>query len=308
MNQKPDFTKLTSEAGWERRVWEEISPRRVVEPKVEANDAIAKRLKLWTPDGEIDLVMPKDDVGVDSAFGSGWMTSPPATPTTVNVSLPWLPWSAIPHTAYSLAGIDLSISEAHERKEREEAMRRLRFLTRLKAIFSGFQAANWQDASPTPAAEAPKAAPDYTECLTGWRIWDVEHGRLKSTGIVQSVWHPRLAVPATCQGHFSEDCGNSPSATCSCGWYSYKDARFLYDEAVEHIDRGFASWLRSDEGYDLVWGSVYVWGRVVECDNGWRSEFAYPKELWTLNPAHRVLATAYGVPLHVAPAGLMPAK
>jgi hypothetical protein len=53
-----------------------------------------------------------------------------------------------------------------------------------------------------------------------------------------------------------------PCVKCTCGAYAAKTA--------EHI---------SQSGYGKfgVHGEVYLWGRVVEHERGWRAEFAYPK-------------------------------
>ena len=49
----------------------------------------------------------------------------------------------------------------------------------------------------------------------------------------------------------------------------------------------------------LVVGTVEIWGRVIECENGFRSEFAYPKELWLLSEDDDLskLSWTYGVPV-----------
>jgi hypothetical protein len=46
-----------------------------------------------------------------------------------------------------------------------------------------------------------------------------------------------------------------------------------------------------------VIGEVEIWGRVIECENGWRSEYAYPKELWLLGEGLESLSWKYGVPV-----------
>lgn len=47
----------------------------------------------------------------------------------------------------------------------------------------------------------------------------------------------------------------------------------------------------------MVVGSVEIWGKVIECENGYRSEFSYPKELWLLRPGLESLSWTYGVPV-----------
>ncbi len=62
-------------------------------------------------------------------------------------------------------------------------------------------------------------------------------------------------------GHGAADV---PAAGCTCGVYASKSAIFL-----------------RSSGYDRygIGGEVYLWGRVVEHENGWRGQFAYPKSL-----------------------------
>jgi hypothetical protein len=50
------------------------------------------------------------------------------------------------------------------------------------------------------------------------------------------------------------------------------------------------------DSVDVV-GTVEIWGRVIECRNGFRSEYAYPKELWLLRDGLEHLSWTYGVPV-----------
>ena len=42
-------------------------------------------------------------------------------------------------------------------------------------------------------------------------------------------------------------------------------------------------------------GSVDPWGRVIETENGFRAQYAYPKELWLLEDGLEELGWIYGV-------------
>jgi hypothetical protein len=56
----------------------------------------------------------------------------------------------------------------------------------------------------------------------------------------------------------------APQATCTCGIYA--------DKSFDHLrDQGY---LRRGIG-----GEVYLWGKVIEHQSGWRAQFAYPKTL-----------------------------
>lgn len=53
--------------------------------------------------------------------------------------------------------------------------------------------------------------------------------------------------------------------------------------------------------YPSVIGSVYIWGEIVKCEYGYRSEFCYPKHLWILRKAFKDgvedLSEIYGIPV-----------
>jgi len=68
----------------------------------------------------------------------------------------------------------------------------------------------------------------------------------------------------------AHDAADLPSLKCTCGLYAAKN--------IEHIEKcGY--------GKFGVRGEVYLWGRVVEHERGWRAEFAYPKSLALLPAA-----------------------
>jgi len=68
----------------------------------------------------------------------------------------------------------------------------------------------------------------------------------------------------------AHDAAELPSFNCTCGIYAAKN--------IDHIQRcGY--------GKFGVRGEVYLWGRMVEHERGWRAEFAYPKSLFLLSAA-----------------------
>jgi hypothetical protein len=133
--------------------------------------------------------------------------------------------------------------------------------------------------------EAPvikRPSPDYIHTLTGWRGWDVsDHGYLESVG-TESTWGPKRAIKAICSGNSSHE---APQMACNCGYWSFKS----HENLVKAIS-GYASTVK-------VIGKVEIWGRVIECENGYRSEFAYPSELWLLDEGIESLGHIYGVPI-----------
>jgi len=99
-------------------------------------------------------------------------------------------------------------------------------------------------------------APDYISPIVGYRVWQWDAG-LKSLNGVQ--WHPRQVIASECR---SQRCYEAPQAECTCGIYASKK--------LEHLRRlGFME--------NRVHGEVSLWGTVVEHQEGWRAQFAYPK-------------------------------
>jgi hypothetical protein len=113
--------------------------------------------------------------------------------------------------------------------------------------------------------------PDYISPIIGYRIWQWDAAGLKSLN--GELWLPRQPISAVCRanarGYISglskpaaHDAAELPSLKCTCGVYAAKSR--------EHLNRcGYSKF--------AVRGEVFMWGRVVEHQRGWRAEFAYPK-------------------------------
>lgn len=126
------------------------------------------------------------------------------------------------------------------------------------------------------------AAPDLYmgPAFVGWRSWRVmpfeQLGkptslRLCASGLngLPKVWEPGHAAHAVC-GQFRTT-HEAPWLDCSCGFYAYR----MQYRAEDHL----ASFIDSNNGNDAIgwaFGRVSLWGRIVECEDGWRSEYAYP--------------------------------
>lgn len=135
-------------------------------------------------------------------------------------------------------------------------------------------------ADPKPKPPAPPKSPDFVHTITAWRAWDAKNGILEAVGS-EHQWIPKVANRAQCK-HYGH---KAPQFSCSCGFWSFKTLKLL---------------LKSMPTYAAnvtVVGTVEIWGRVIECEFGFRSEFAYPKELWLLNEGQESLSWTYGVPV-----------
>jgi hypothetical protein len=134
------------------------------------------------------------------------------------------------------------------------------------------------------------------ETLRGWRAWQVVDGR--DGPRLLSWWHgtpwpAREALKAACNRH-----GSRPAAHHSCGIYAFADR----EEALAYVGSrkpGPQLFMRHPErARGIAVGVVSGWGRAVAHARGWRSQFAYPYDLYLLSGDRglaRELAGAYAV-------------
>jgi hypothetical protein len=108
--------------------------------------------------------------------------------------------------------------------------------------------------------------PDYTAPIVGYRGWffHPDADRLMSSSM--SMWYPGKAMEATCYNHslrrlFFKTSHPSPKENCTCGIYALKSPL-----------KGASLF-----GVYSIYGEVYLWGKVVEHEYGWRAQYAYPK-------------------------------
>src|SRR5690348_794831 len=129
--------------------------------------------------------------------------------------------------------------------------------------------------------------PDYISPVIAWRVWQVAKGGIASLN--GQPWLPGEALAASCaapalvgpllRGAYPRHGADEvPALKCSCGVYAARSVGFL--RRMEYARYG-------------IKGEVYLWGKVVEHENGWRAQFAYPKSL--LLSADRLPATLAGV-------------
>ena len=130
-----------------------------------------------------------------------------------------------------------------------------------------------------------RPAPDYIAPLVGWRAWKVSAKdgawRLEALGM-SGLWEPKKAMEAACsKGNAKHP---APHRDCECGIWSFPSLEALLPAI--------------DGEYEVkVLGQVHIWGRIIECSNGSRSQFGYPKELWLFDESMEQLGYIYGVPI-----------
>lgn len=138
------------------------------------------------------------------------------------------------------------------------------------------------------AAEPRKAearVPDYFTTLTGWRGWKVNpfEMRLGALG-VSAEWKPRKEMRAKCTKGLGGK-HKAPNWDCECGIWAFSSL----DNLVAAIGSGYKE--------VKVIGQVELWGKIIETENGFRAERAYPKELWLLDNDLEELGLIYDVPI-----------
>jgi hypothetical protein len=128
-------------------------------------------------------------------------------------------------------------------------------------------------------ADAPTTDETYSEPLRAWRLWRLRRVetlrgerplRLAAAGRfgIPKFWEPREATRAVCSSYRTTH--EAPWPSCRCGIYGFRER-----EMAERALRRYAR----DKLSRWALGRVSLWGRVVECTNGWRAELAYPYDL-----------------------------
>jgi hypothetical protein len=114
------------------------------------------------------------------------------------------------------------------------------------------------------------SVPDYISPIVGYRVWTLSTMGLKS--LCGEQWHPAQSLKARCRAsavvgraEVVHDAHDVPQANCTCGIYAVK--------TLDHF---------RSAGYERfgICGEVFLWGKVVEHELGYRAQFAYPKNLF----------------------------
>ena len=128
------------------------------------------------------------------------------------------------------------------------------------------------------------SAPDYADALTGWRVWCVvRHGaELRLGSVIQDdLWPADAPFVARCRAHEppanrllirDPHAHDVPAAACTCGIYATREPAGAWTYLRGRDEPGTVA---------RVIGRVMLWGRVVEHEDGWRAECAYPLDVYT---------------------------
>jgi hypothetical protein len=149
--------------------------------------------------------------------------------------------------------------------------------------------------------------PDLVQVITAYRAWRVEsvNGQVRLSALgMDVVWEPRQKAEAVCMQWASWKMGRllskeacpleheAPDFHCCCGIWGFK--------SIENLRLALGRTYRPS-----VIGKVSLWGRVIETENGFRAQYAYPEQLWVCeasSPAEE-LGLVYGVPVRTAKLG-----
>lgn len=128
-------------------------------------------------------------------------------------------------------------------------------------------------------SESDMNLPVEIEPVVAYRSWNAMWPYYLSNLNGHDLWMPGQRVEARCIHHKEHD---APVRDCSCGIYALKNQEWA-------IIAG------------NVWGMVYLWGRIVEGPQGYRAQYAYPKELFVTQEQDddfvALLQGVYGVPV-----------
>jgi len=144
--------------------------------------------------------------------------------------------------------------------------------------------------------------------IEGFRIWYNPDGTCELQSLNSAtIWPKGKCLEAQCPWH--SECGEAGDGRpCAAGIYAYRtmdEAAELYYCCLDEMasgDHGDAPDLYPQSRVAL--GRVYLWGRVLECKNGFRAEYAYPSAIYDTAPNSSALAGGYGVRLAPKPPGL----
>lgn len=132
-----------------------------------------------------------------------------------------------------------------------------------------------------PKPQKPLPEEHLVSAVTGYRAWNVPLfvDELRSVAKA-SKWLPYQRFEAQCAAQQCE------GVSCQCGIYAFNQLKLVKDEY-----RG------EGKSRKYVYGEVYLWGRVLECKDGYRAQFAYPKAFVNTGAVAKRMSEVFGVPL-----------
>jgi hypothetical protein len=142
--------------------------------------------------------------------------------------------------------------------------------------------------SPRPIAEpiSVKPKPPLPEehvvsALIGYRAWNAPLfvDELRSVAS-PSKWLPYQRFEAKCN---QDQCSG---VSCNCGIYAFNKMKLVQKK-----------YTTEDRAKRYVYGECWLWGRVLECANGYRAQFGYPKAFIDDGAIAKRMSEVFGVEL-----------
>lgn len=134
------------------------------------------------------------------------------------------------------------------------------------------------------------------EPMRGWRAWQIVDGRdgpTLASWWLSTLWRTRRELQAGCHMH-----GSRPAAHHACGIHAFADREDALAYVRSRRDGPMLFARTPARSLGIAIGRVSGWGRVVRHTRGWRSQFAYPFDLYLLTGDRalaRSLADRYAV-------------
>lgn len=147
--------------------------------------------------------------------------------------------------------------------------------------------------------------------VTAYRLWYVPlQPRLEMHSYyVQTLWSPCVRLEAECHNHMTCVCSEDfwvttkrehegdTTCTCNAGIYGWSTLEQGFDAYMREVES--MAGLNAEEPTlnRVAFGKVYLWGKVVECERGFRGQYAYPAGIYYTADNSPALAEMYKVPL-----------
>lgn len=131
---------------------------------------------------------------------------------------------------------------------------------------------------PEPSLEG---LPDFVEPLVGWRAWKIWASATNPDGcpsfssvILDVPWAPRRRFTAEHSFDLGTRCRGLLDRDCSCGVYAFNGPVEALNYLMSVRDRLLGRLV------DVAVGTVSLWGKVIECERGFKAQYAYPLHLY----------------------------
>lgn len=147
--------------------------------------------------------------------------------------------------------------------------------------------------------------------VVAYRIWYVPLQpilQLHSYRVI-TPWIPCQRLEAECRNHMSCVCAGEfwtstkrepeEPFTCSCsaGIYAWKTLDQAFEMYMDEMETLIGLDAPDPTPNRVALGKVYLWGKMIECEKGFRAQFAYPAGLYYTADNTPALASMYRVPL-----------